>query len=119
MISPVRPRANASGLTRMRVRSIRFLSSGQALVRRGLFRAAPAGRAGRRLDLGLAVRADPPGGVQRARAARARVLELAHAAGAAQEVALDLRVAVGAQLEPGGVQAGLGRLHLELALADV
>src|SRR3954453_13949248 len=97
-ISPVRPRANASGLTRIRVRSIRFLSSDWYSVGRGLFRTAPPGRrAGWRLDLGLAVRADPPGRVQGAGAARARVLQLAHAAGAAQEVALDLRVAVRAQ----------------------
>src|SRR5512133_3223515 len=97
MISPVRPRANASGLTRMRVRS---MASSFYRLGRGL-RAAPSAPRllGRRADLGLAVRADPPLGVERASAVLAGVLELAQAGGAAQEVALDLRVAVRAELE--------------------
>ena len=49
----------------------------------------------------------------------ARVLELAHAARAAQEVTLDLGVAVRAQEVVQRVQPRLGRLHLELALAHV
>src|SRR3954451_22955513 len=82
MISPVRPRANASGLTRMRVRSIR-VPFGKSVC--GL-RAAPSAPrlVGRRPDLGLAVRADPPLGVERPGAVLAGVLELAQAAGAAQ-----------------------------------
>src|SRR4051794_40909650 len=110
MISPVRPRANASGLTRMRVRSIRG-GLLRVLLRRRLegrrrlglelelvrpAAAAPAaarrGRVAR--DLGLAVRADAPRRVQRLRAVHARVLELAHAARAAQELALHLGVAM-------------------------
>src|SRR6478609_1558809 len=133
MISPVRPRANASGLTRMRVRSIGrallgFLLRWRLEGRRRLglelelvgARAPAAPAAARRgrdaRDLGLAVRADAPGRVQRLGAVRARVLELAHAAGAAQEVALDLRVAMRAQEVVQRVQARLGGLHLELAL---
>src|SRR3954471_8782854 len=99
MISPVRPRANASGLTRMRVRSTTSPSGrGSELGGLdgrlfGLGRAAPA-RAPRRRDrardLRLAVRADRPGRIQRFAARHARVLELAHAVRAAQELALDL-----------------------------
>src|SRR4029450_6741707 len=134
-ISPVSPRANASGLTRMRVRSMWGGSPWGAPLRGRLegrprlgleldllgARAAPAPAAARRgrdaRDLGLAVRADPPRRVQRLGAVGARVLELAHAAGAAQEVALDLGVAVRAQEEVQRVQPRLGGLHLELALA--
>src|SRR3954467_15379704 len=115
MISPVRPRANASGLTRMRVRSIRGgllrvllrrrlerrrrLGLELELVRPARAAAAPAAaRRGRDArDLRLAVRADAPRRVQRLRAVHARVLELAHAARAAQELALHLGVAVRAQ----------------------
>src|SRR5688572_13638059 len=76
MISPVRPRANASGLTRMRVRSIEVLWSGSAgagrrfggdgglICRRGAPAAAGRGR-GRGPGLGLAVGAQLPGGVDR------------------------------------------------------
>src|SRR5690348_6276122 len=110
MISPVRPRANASGLTRMRVRSIeggllrlllrrRFEGRRRLGLELELVRGAPAapaaawrGRDAR--DLGLAVRADAPRRVQRLGAVGARVLELAHAARAAQELALDLGVAM-------------------------
>src|SRR4051794_8213142 len=82
MISPVRPRANASGLTRMRVRSIeggllrvllrrrlegrRRLGLELDLVRAGAPAAPAAARRGRDArDLGLAVRADAPRRVQR------------------------------------------------------
>src|SRR3954464_5302252 len=135
MISPVRPRANASGLTRIRVRSIggqsfRSERSGRRrrLVRRrgalldlaGRLAAAPAPRHGRVPGhLGLAVRADRPLRVERLAAVRARVLELAHAVGAAQEVLLDVRLAVRAHEVAALLQARLGRLHLELALAHV
>src|SRR4051794_18035699 len=133
-ISPVRPRAKASGLTRMRVRSTELLSfrigafALRSSVRRpaavhpcdpavgtadrratllcrrfgrhgrlirGLAATAPTCR-GRRAGarLGLAVGAQLPGRVDRLPAAEAGVLELAHAARAAQVVGLDLVVAV-------------------------
>src|SRR4051812_24294525 len=111
MISPVRPRANASGLTRMRVRSIRGgllrvllrrrlegrRRLGLELVRPAAAAPAAARRGRDARDLGLAVRADAPRRVQRLRAVHARVLELAHAARAAQELALHLGVAMRAQ----------------------
>src|SRR4051812_6826295 len=106
MISPVRPRANASGLTRMRVRSTWFSLCREVLELAGLDRGrlgllvapAPAPRGLDRLgDLGLAVRAQRPVRVERLAARHAGVLELAMAARAAQEVALDLLVAVRAQ----------------------
>src|ERR671914_535278 len=101
MISPVRPRANASGLTRMSVfsmaGSVSASSATRRLARRGLFglglgdvggdrrlvrRLAPAAarrrRRGRHARLGLAERADPPRGVDRLRARVAALLELAH-----------------------------------------
>src|SRR5919198_5233959 len=137
MISPVRPRSNASGLTRMRVRSIGCESSrrivigsrrGRRLVRRrrptldlaGRLASAPAAR-DRRVawHLGLAVRADRPLRVERLAAVRARVLELAHTVRAAQEVLLDVLLAVRADEVAALVQARLGGLHLELALAHV
>ena len=120
MISPVRPRANASGLTRISVfpwPSSVSASSGDATVSpvaagsatgsaalgpsrlggdRRLVRRLAAGaggvrRRGRRARLGLAERADAPRGVDRLRARVAALLELAHAARAAQEVALGPR----------------------------
>src|ERR687898_561849 len=137
MISPVRLRANASGFTRIRVRST-WLSSGQVRLsgvarcgrlERGLFLGRPARPpplalaplGGRRTGarLGLAVRAQAPGRVHGLAAARAALLELAHAAGAAQVVALDLVLAVRAQLVVELQQARLGGLHLELAQAHV
>src|SRR3954467_10849020 len=99
MISPVRPRANASGLTRIRVRSIGVsLGSGSARWRlcRGRLlghAAAPAAR-GLPGDLRLAVGADLPLGIQRLAADLAGVLELAQAVRAAQEGLLDLVLAV-------------------------
>src|SRR3954469_8314966 len=93
MISPVRPRANASGLTRMRVRSTGSPSSrcsefagldGRLFVL-GTPAPARAPRRDRARHLGLAVRADRPRRVQRLAAGDARVLELAHAVRAAQE----------------------------------
>ena len=78
---------------------------------------AACGRA--RRHLGLAVRADRPRLVERARAAHAALLELAQAARAAHEVALDAIVAVRAQRVVELVQARLGGLHLQLALAHV
>src|SRR5262245_6474283 len=133
MISPVRPRANASGLTRMRVRSMWGEPSVGLLWRRLVGRrrfglellarapAAPAARwRGRHArDLSLAVGADPPGGIQRLAAVHAWVLELAHAVRTAQEVLLHLVVAVRAQDVVERVQARLGGLHLEVTLADV
>src|SRR4051812_25510934 len=102
MISPVRPRANASGLTRISVFSIgeasyergesgaarRSCAAGGAARPRALRRhvadrrllGVPAAAARhRRLagDLGLAVGADLPLGIQRLGARAARVLELA------------------------------------------
>src|SRR3954454_21061619 len=105
MISPVRPRANASGLTRMRVRSTTSPSvQGSEFARLdgrlSALRAPPPPRAPR-LDraghLGLAERADRPRRIERLAARHARVLELPHAVRVAQEVALALVVAVRAQ----------------------
>src|SRR5215218_2730023 len=123
MISPDRPRANASGFTRISVFSMagsvsassaaRRLARGRSLFelrlrrlgrlggdRRLIRRLAPAaarrGR-GRCARLGLAERADAPRGVDRLRAGVAALLELAHAARAAQVVRLDLVVAVWAE----------------------
>src|SRR5215207_849034 len=130
MISPVRPRANASGLTRISVRSIGSFRRGLAPFSRALGldvtavgaghlggdrrlvgggRPAPAAGGGRRrggVHLGLAVRAQLPRRVDRLAARVAALLELAGAARAAQVVRLDLVVAVRAQLvvelrEPG------------------
>src|SRR3954454_13354608 len=143
MISPVRLRANASGLTRMRVRSMNFLSirfraavaaggdlrTTLARGRRwlghdGLFggaAATAAARGGRRdgAGLGLAVGAQLPRRVDRLAARVAALLEAAHAARAAEVVALDLVVAVRAELVVEGRQARLGGLHLELAQPHV
>src|SRR4051794_4278697 len=126
MISPDRPRANASGLTRISVFSMassvsassatrrlargggpgRFgfglriglgrLGGDRRLVRRLAAAAARRGR-GRRARLRLAERADPPRRVDRLRAGVAALLELAHATRTAQIVRLDLVVAVRAQ----------------------
>src|SRR5687768_10169069 len=109
-ISPVRPRAKASGLTRMSVLSMRsFRSGAPGALRRWCFvrdgrlvrgGGPPPAAGGARLagaGLRLAVRAQLPGGVDRLPARVAGVLELAHAARAAQVVALDLVVAVRAQ----------------------
>ena len=76
-------------------------------------------RRGQAGHVGLAVGADRPRLVQRARAADAALLELAQTAGAADEVALDAVVAVRAQRLVELAQAGLGGLRLELALAHV
>src|SRR3712207_9053248 len=90
MISPVRPRAKATGLTRIRVRSDAMAGqrSPAALLRRvvhgrRLLGDAAAGgarggrhRRGARHDLVLAVRADLPARVQRLGAAATRLLEL-------------------------------------------
>src|SRR5829696_7742605 len=69
--------------------------------------------------LGLAVRAHLPLRLQRPAAARARVLELAHAVRAAQEVLLHVLLAVRADEVAALLQPRLRRLHLQLALADV
>src|SRR4051812_17862921 len=96
-ISPVRPRAKASGLTRMSVLSMggpfgrRRRGAGQLRGGRRIMRdrrlvrrsgPAAAARGGRRTGAGLrlAVGAQLPGGVDRLPAGEARVLELAHAA---------------------------------------
>src|SRR5436190_20477857 len=111
MISPVRPRANASGLTRIRVRSIdssrRVLRAvARALALAGVVRdlsrygrlvgcrrtaATAAGGLRRRLllHLRLAVRAQLPRRADRLPARVAPLLELAHAARPAQVVRLD------------------------------
>src|SRR5919109_2388522 len=120
MISPVRPRANASGFTRISVLSIggsvsaapsarrlarcgglfglglRRLGGNRRLVRRLAPAAARRGRGGC-ARLSLAVRAHAPRGVDRLRARVAALLELAHAARTAQVVGLDLVVAVRAE----------------------
>src|SRR5215216_6986892 len=142
MISPVRPRANASGLTRIRVRSTKILSLRLATLTSLRFRfdvraldrdlggdgrlfgrlrpPAAAGRLGwRGLHLRLAVRAQLPGRVDRLAARVAALLQLAHAARAAQVVGLDLVVAVRAQLVVELRQPRLGGRHLELAQAHV
>src|ERR1700689_5246949 len=82
---------------------------------------APATGARRRDTryIGLAVRADRPRLVERARTVHAALLELAQAAGAAHEVALDAVVAVRAQRLAELVQARLGSLHLQFALVHV
>src|SRR5215211_7750692 len=120
MISPVRPRSNASGLTRIRVRStespfglatltpLRFRFAVRSLDRdlggdgRLVGRRRPpaaAGRLRRRgLHLRLAVRAQLPRRVDRLAARVAALLQLAHAARTAQVVGLYLVVAVRAQL---------------------
>src|ERR671916_943959 len=95
MISPVRRRANASGLTRISVRSIAQISSWSDGGPSG-FGAQP--RLARHLtQLGLAIRAELPAGIQRAGAARARIAQLAPAVRTAQKVLLDLNVAMRAQ----------------------
>src|ERR671933_551825 len=111
MISPVRLRANASGFTRIRVRSMRSPRVGSALgarrrrlggrrlLARGLAPAAPrAGRRGGRAHLGLAERAQLPRRVDGLAARVAAFLQLALAARTAQVVALDLVLAVRAEL---------------------
>src|SRR3954468_15505022 len=136
MISPVSPRANASGLTRMRVRSIGSVlpgersgsGRGRRFVRRrralldlaGRLTAPPASRHRRVAgDLRLAVRADRPLRVERLAAVRARVLEFAHAVRTAQELLLDVRLAMRAAEVSPPLQARLRGLHLELALTHV
>src|SRR5687767_9180239 len=94
MISPVRLRANASGFTRIRVRSKtgpfdRSGAYGLLLLRR---RAAAARL--RLADLGLAVGADLPARVERLAAGGAWLLQPAQAARAAEEALLDVEVAV-------------------------
>src|SRR4051794_26338848 len=124
MISPVRRRANASGLTRIRVRSI-YVQLLKVEARRGrlaVARGRPPADASRPRDvveLRLAVGAELPAWVQRLAACQARVAQLARAARAAQELLLDLVVALRAEHVVQVVQSRLGGLHLELALADV
>src|SRR5688572_24743663 len=128
MISPVRPRAKASGFTRIRVRSIRSfrwassagLPGPRSHVRRQppvadsrgdclLLRVGGAAAARRRLaDLGLAVRADLPARVERLAARRAGLLEPPETARAAQEALLDVEVAIGAGQVVHVGQPGLG-----------
>src|SRR5215208_3024025 len=101
-----------------------FIAAGLRLAQRFalgcLGPSAAASRARRRgRDLVLAVRAHPPRRVERARAVRAWVLELAQAARAPEEVLLDRLVAVRAEAGGQLVEPGLGGLHLELALAHV
>src|SRR5450755_1028282 len=127
MISPVRSRAKASGLTRISVRSTdtSFRSGGRRLLGSGLLgRAlAPAARATRNgrgdADLRLAERAYLPRRIERTATGLAGILQLAHAVRAAKVVLLDLIVAVGAEVIAELRQTRLRRLHLELALPNV
>src|SRR5829696_6986281 len=80
---------------------------------------ASAGAPLRARDLGLAERADLPARIERLAAAAARLLESPQAARAAQEVLLDVEVAVRADLALELSQARLGGLDLELALVRV
>src|SRR4051812_19319572 len=115
MISPLRPRAKASGLTRMSV-----LSIGGGRLPAHFERGSADGSAPRRCrNRRLAVRAHAPAWIERATAALARILQLAHAMRADEERPLDVALAVRARerLELG--QPRLGRRDLELALADV
>src|SRR5205807_1318724 len=75
---------------------------------------ASAARRERRGDLGLAVGADRPALIERAPAGGAALLQLAQAARAAQEVALDPVVAVGAEAVVERGQPRFGGLHLQL-----
>src|SRR3954462_8353945 len=145
-ISPVRPRANASGLTRIRVRSKVWcppigVSSYRrrtdvrwgALRPRWAARSANGGgggppgggggaggpRCGRGGRLGLAEWAQLPRRVDRLSARVAAFLEAPHAARAAQEVRAHGVVAVRAQRVVELSQAGLDRLQLELAQPNV
>src|SRR3954454_1402222 len=119
-ISPVRPRANASGLTRINVRSMggECVSDACGATRRrwrpprartprcpsarrwppspGRWSAGGAGArwTAWRVRLRLAERAHAPGRVDRLAARVAALLELAHAARAAQGGRVDLVVAV-------------------------
>src|SRR5258708_17859546 len=81
--------------------------------------AAPRARATDARHVRLAVRADRPGLIERAAAVDAALLELAQAAGAADEVGLDAVVAVRAQRLVDLVQTRFGGLRLELALVDI
>src|ERR1700722_7376082 len=131
MISPVRSRAKASGLTRMSVRSTDKLESpplrsGGRRLLGGLLRGALTSTAGgashgcrRRSDLDLTGRAQLPRRVEWPTAGLARILELAHAVRAAQIVLLDLEIAVRTQVIAQLREARLGRLHLELTFPDV
>src|SRR5664280_831074 len=112
MISPVRLRAKASGLTRMSVRSTTVVllemgcgSGGRRLLggslRAGRLARAPtlAPRGGCcHADLRLTEGTDLPCGIKRASARLARILELAHAVWAAQEIPLHLEVTVGTEV---------------------
>src|SRR3954470_13417959 len=127
MISPDSPRAKASGLTRIRVRSMAgsLVSELAGLDRRLLVALLVGGgtptapRLQSLGDLRLAVRAHRPVRLERLAARDTGVLELALAVRAAQEVLLDLVVAVRAEQVAHRVQPRLGGLHLELALAHV
>src|SRR4051812_27597079 len=112
-----RARQPPRGRTPKRPAAPRTPPSPQLARRLGLAPAPPAPR--RRLhgarDLVLAERADRPLGIQGLGAVDARVLELAQAVRAAQELRLHEVVAVRAQVLVQLVQAGLDGLHLELA----
>src|SRR5437868_13273755 len=108
MISPVSPRANASGLTRINVRSIR-----RGRLAAGRHRAPAA--LGRAHDVRLAVGADRPARVERTSAAVAGVLQLAQAVRALEERALDVALAVRAGERLELRKPRLGRRELEPA----
>src|SRR5215211_3439879 len=147
-ISPVRPRSNASGFTRMSVRSISPRTVGDRGRRgpdaeeRRSQTSRPCGRPGglpRRhrpggrcrpprtppcslhllADLGLAVRADLPARVERLAADGAGLLQAPQAARAAEERLLDLEAAVLALLVLEIREPGLRRGDLDLALTYV
>src|SRR4051794_29456001 len=95
MISPVRRRAKPSGLTRIRVRSIgsgaprNGWSGGRRRSRvAGGRPPADATRARDVVELGLAVGAELPAGIERLAARHARIAQLARAVRAAQELLL-------------------------------
>src|SRR3954447_23518241 len=96
--TPAARRVAGGGLRGLGLRGVRRRGGGHRRLVGGL-PAAPA-RAGRRgrVRLRLAERAHAPGRVDRLAARVAALLELAHAARAAQVVRLDLVVAVRAEL---------------------
>src|SRR5207248_11497911 len=108
-ISPVSPRANASGLTRINVLSI----GAPRLAARGHRAPAALGRAH---DVRLAVRADRPARVERASTAVAGILQLAKAVRALEERALDVALAVRAGERLELRKPRFGRRDAELAL---
>ena len=137
MISPVRPRANASGLTRMRVRSMGVSPPGgfvsrarrrRRLVRRRGALLDLAGRlaAARRRGTGACPAPRPRSTGRSATAGSSGLPQFAHGSlslrmqfGQRRKSFSTCCVAVRAERGSRSPQARLGRLHLELALAHV